>query len=286
MATGNGLAMGSMVVWAAGFPAADILLDTWNPLPLAAARVFLAVALLVPIWVLIEGPARVVRARWGRGTFVGGLGFGLGAYLIVSAQWFTDPVTVAIIAAASPLCGGLVELVFEGRRLGRGFWIGLAFALVGGVVATGGVMVGGFGIGAALALGSCFLFAWGSWATVKDFPDLTPLGRTTITLGGGLVFTGTLFLVAWGLGWVAAPQNVLTPGTIGPLLVYAIGGMALSQFLWIGAVARLGVAVASFHINVAPFYVMLILVTLGEAWSWPQAIGAAIVALGVVLAQH
>lgn len=27
------------------------------------------------------------------------------------------------------------------------------------------------------------------------------------------------------------------------------------------------------HINVAPFYVMLILVALGQTWSWPQAIG-------------
>ncbi|WP_291837882.1 hypothetical protein [Limimaricola sp.] len=45
-------------------------------------------------------------------------------------------------------------------------------------------------------------------------------------------------------------------------------------------------AVAAFHINIAPFYVMMILLALGGVWNWPQAIGAAIVALGVVLAQR
>ena len=73
---------------------------------------------------------------------------------------------------------------------------------------------------------------------------------------------------------------------LGLLAIYGIGGMAISQFLWIASVDRLGIALASFHTNVAPFYVMLILVAIGGAWSWPQAIGAAIVALGVVVAQR
>ena len=62
--------------------------------------------------------------------------------------------------------------------------------------------------------------------------------------------------------------------------------MALSQFLWIISVGRLGVAVASFHVNLAPFYVMVILVAMGGDWGWAQAIGAAVVAMGVVIAQR
>ena len=63
-------------------------------------------------------------------------------------------------------------------------------------------------------------------------------------------------------------------------------GMALSQVMWIASVGHLGVAVAAFHINVAPFYVMLLMIALGGSWSWPQAIGAAIVAFGVLLSQE
>jgi drug/metabolite transporter (DMT)-like permease len=62
--------------------------------------------------------------------------------------------------------------------------------------------------------------------------------------------------------------------------------MAVSQMLFVRAVERIGVALASFHLNMAPFYVMLILLALGGGWSWIQALGAAIVLGGVVLAQR
>jgi drug/metabolite transporter (DMT)-like permease len=62
--------------------------------------------------------------------------------------------------------------------------------------------------------------------------------------------------------------------------------MALSQVCFIAAIARLGVAVTSLHINTAPFYVMVIMTVLGAAWSWQQAFGAAVVGLGVIISQR
>ena len=43
--------------------------------------------------------------------------------------------------------------------------------------------------------------------------------------------------------------------------------------------------VVSFHLNAAPFYVMLIMLVFGYVWSWLQAIGACILAVGVITAQ-
>jgi drug/metabolite transporter (DMT)-like permease len=77
------------------------------------------------------------------------------------------------------------------------------------------------------------------------------------------------------LGW---PQA-------GALAIFAIGGMALSQLLWISAVGQLGIALSSLHINATPFYVMLMLFVLGGHWSWTQALAAAIVGIGVLVAQ-
>jgi membrane protein YdbS with pleckstrin-like domain len=37
--------------------------------------------------------------------------------------------------------------------------------------------------------------------------------------------------------------------------------------------------------NATPFYVMLILFAMGGAWNWTQAFAAAIVGLGVLIAQ-
>ena len=53
--SGNGLAIGSMLLWAAGFPAAEILLDAWHPLALMTARLMLALAVLMPLWLLLDG---------------------------------------------------------------------------------------------------------------------------------------------------------------------------------------------------------------------------------------
>ncbi len=286
LATGNALGVASMLLWAAGFPAAEHLLDSWPPLTLITARFVLAVALLLPLWILLDGRAAVFGAKWGRGTVTGGICFGFGAYLLLLAQAYTDPVTVALIASTCPIAATLIEVFTGHRRLRRNFLLGLGASVVGGYVATGGGLSADLGVGASCAVASCFLFAWGSFAAVRDFPELSPVGRSTITLAGGCVATCLLVLGAHAMGVDVMPSKPVDETQMSMLVVYAIAGMALSQVMFIASVGRLGVAVASFHINAAPFYVMLILLILGAAWSWPQAIGAAIVGLGVLLSQR
>ena len=108
---GNALGVASMVLWSAGFPAAEILLATWPPLTLIAARFVLALGLLIGLWLLLEGPGPLRRARWGAGLRVGSLCFGVGAWLLLIAQDLTDPVTVAIIASTCPLAATIIENV-------------------------------------------------------------------------------------------------------------------------------------------------------------------------------
>ena len=284
---GNALGVASMILWAAGFPAAEILLETWPPLTLITARFALAVAMLVTLWLILEGPAALRRANWGAGLRVGSVCFGLGAWCLLIAQDLTDPVTVAIIASTCPLAATIIEVATGQRRLRANFLLGLAFSLVGGVIASGS---GGFsadlGLGALAAVVSCFLFSWGSFASVRDFPDLSALGRSTVTLAGGGAMTLALLAGSIILGYDMAPATGVDLHQLGLVGIYAVAGMALSQVLFIASVGRLGIAVASFHVNVAPFYVMLILLSLGQPWSWPQAIGAAIVGAGVVLSQR
>jgi len=70
------------------------------------------------------------------------------------------------------------------------------------------------------------------------------------------------------------------------LLIFSLPAIAISQLLWIWASGRLGILLASLHMNAVPFCVMVIIVIfLGDPWGWDQAIGAALVATGVFLAQ-
>ncbi len=283
---GNALAIVSMLLWATAFPVAEVLLADWDPLFLITARFAIVMAFLIPLWVLAEGWRTVVHARWRRAIFVGGLGFGLGAYLLVLAQWLTDPVTVAIVIAATPIAATLIEIVLDGRRLHGRYVAGLGAAVIGGAVASGGAAIPNFGFGALICLASGALFSWGGRAAVREFPEMTTLGRTTITFAGGLLFTAALLALSVMCGVTELPGDIITRDQFSLLLIYGVVSMAASQFFYLGAVARMGIALTSFHFNAAPFYVMILMLALGAAWSWPQAIGAAIVCIGVLVAQR
>lgn len=282
--SGNGLAVASMLTWAAGFPAAEVLLQSWPPIALLLARMALAVLVMVPIWILIDGPARVLRARWGHAMLVGGA-LGAGMFLIILAQKLTDPVTVAIIASCAPLFATLLELAAGARRLRWNFALGVVVSIVGGLIATSAVAPAQLGLGAVCAIASTGMFCWASMATARDFPELGQTGRSTITFVGGLVTATILFGAAAQIGMDVMPSTAIDVQQVGMLVIYALISMALSQMFFVGSVGKIGVALASFHINIAPFYVMLIMLVLGEDWNWTRALGAGIVAVAVVLAQ-
>jgi drug/metabolite transporter (DMT)-like permease len=288
--SGNAYATLSMVAWAAGFPAAELLLDTWDPLAMVLGRFLMAMALILPLWWLTGGHARSRELRWARGLWVGGIGFGGGAWAILMSQWYTDPVTVAIIAATTPLAATLVAWWYDRQPLTRGFSLGLVATLAGGLIATGvgsgQPLPADLGPGALMAVISALLFSWGSHHIVRDLPDSDALTRTVVSSLGATGFIVVAYVAFLALGLSALPPLPMTGTDLGLLAIYGILAFGVSQFAWIAAADKLGVAIAAFHINVAPFYVMLILLALGGAWSWPQAIGAAIVGAGVILAQR
>ena len=282
----NLLCMLSMLTWAAGLPAADVLIGKVPPLPLTAARMTMAAAVLLPMWVLADGWATLRRAEWRKGIAIGGLTIGLGAVLLVIGQSMTGSVTVAIISATLPLIGIAIEVALDGRKLTLTLLAGLALALVGGVMALGsGAASLNLGLGALFCFGSVVVFAFGSRLTITAFPDLSALGRTTITLTGAAILITTAALGHWALGADAPDLAPLGWREFGALAVFSVGGLAISQVLWIISVGQIGIGMASLHINATPFYVMLILFLFGAPWVWPQAIAAAIVGLGVVIAQ-
>lgn len=131
------------------------------------------------------------------------------------------------------------------------------------------------GLGAALAFLSCVVFVWASRETVRALPRQTALGRTALTTG----LAALPGMALEGIPRLSGEAALL-------LLYFGIGSSALSQILWILSVGRLGMGLAGFHINAAPFYVMLMVAALGGAWSNWQALAAAMVALGVIVAQE
>ena len=281
---GNSLALISIFFFAAGFPAAELLLDVWHPITLMFFRIILAVSTLVLIWALIEGVSSVLKAPWLKGIKIGLLGFGLGTNLLLFAQWFTDPITVALLATLIPISATILE-VWDGRRkLNSKFIFGLIASIIGGLIAVSENISIDLGWGVLMALGSGFSFMWASDKSVTRLSELSPIARSSITFTGAAVFTMISFTIFFTLGLVEIP-NWLTSDQLLSLVIYSVIAMAISQVFFIAAIEKVGVAISSLHLNFCPFYVMIILFVLGETWDLRAVIGASIVAFGVWLAQ-
>ncbi|MEO8243955.1 MAG: DMT family transporter [bacterium] len=282
----NLICLGSMLTWAAGLPAVQLVIPLIPPITLTAIRACMAAGVLIPIWLLVEGPRPLMTANWGMGILIGGICIGVGAVLLVVAQAHTDPVTVSVITAIMPVVGITLEVLLEGRKLHLALILGLALSLFGGFMAYGaGVGSLKLGLGALAALGSILAFTWGSRATVTAFPALTPLGRTAITVSGAAILMTLTAVLYSAVGGPATAWAALGPKEWGALALFGVGSLAISQVLWIIAVGQLGIGLSALHMNAVPFYVMLIMFALGAGWNWPQAYGAVIVAIGVLIAQ-
>ena len=211
---------------------------------------------------------------------------GLGAWFLVMGQARGGPVTVAVISATMPVVGIALEVLLDGRRMTTALTVGLILSVIGGFLAldfsTGGLTLG---IGALFCFASVLSFTLGSRLTVTAFPDQSPLGRTTVTLVGAAIATVLVALGQLAFG-VPLPSFVLWGWPeVGALLLFSVGAVGIAQVLWIMAVGRIGIGLTALHMNAAPFYVMLILFAFGGIWDWFQAAAAALVGLGVLIAQ-
>ena len=281
----NLICMASMLIWAAALPAADVLIPNVPALPLTAARMMLAGLTLLPLWWVSEGGAVVLRAPWVRGIGIGTL-IAAGALCLVLGQALTDAVTVSIVAASMPVIGIALEVLLDGRKLRFGLVLGMMLSLLGGTFALLGNGLGlNLGLGAAFSFGSVLLFTVGSRLSVTALPGLSPIGRTAITLCGAGIASSAAALIAFSLGAEGPNWAVLGVKDLAALLMFSVAGLGISQVLWIMSIGSLGIGLAALHINATPFYVMLILYALGGEWNWYQVLGAAVVGLGVLIAQ-
>ncbi|MDG1675813.1 MAG: DMT family transporter [Paracoccaceae bacterium] len=284
LVTGNALAFIAIFLFAAGFPAAEVLLEIWHPITLMFFRLLLAVSTLVIIWILLEGLPSVLKAPWLKGIKIGLLGFGLGTNLLLFAQWFTDPITVALLATLIPVSATILEVWDRRRKLNTKFILGLLASIIGGFIAVSENISIDLGWGVLMALASGFCFMWASDKSVTKLSGLSSIARSSITFTGAAVFTTISFLVLFNLGLIEIP-NKITTNQLFSLIIYSVISMAISQVFFIASVDKVGIAISSLHLNFSPFYVMIILFILGGAWDLRAAVGASIVAFGVWFAQ-
>ena len=84
-------------IFALGFPAAEFLLDDWDVVTVIAVRNVFAFVLLFIIWIALEGSGVLRTANWTKGFWIGGIGFGIGSFLLLFVQSIISPILIFFI---------------------------------------------------------------------------------------------------------------------------------------------------------------------------------------------
>ena len=278
---------GARLLWACGFVSLEFLLADWGALSLNAVRFAVSAGFLVIWWLLREGVHQAWRVSWWKGLFIGALGWGVGSIFLYLGQRLSDPVTTTIVVAMMPIAGAAIEMIFDGRRMSFQLLVGIFLAVMGGYFAAGaGFDESTVGTGMALCVVAIVLFAWATRATTRELETLTRPGQAAVTLSGGALILMLLCLVALPFFPSETKVGTIDAARFWPFIIFILPSSGIAQLMWIYGAGRLGVMLASFHMNAVPFYVMVILLALsmGE-WEWIRTVGVAIVILGVLISQ-
>ena len=282
---GNLASTASMLCWATTFPATELLLASWDPVLLAAARLTVAAGCALFLLVLFGKPAELLTAPWASILPIGGLGLGTGVLLLTLGQAHADLVIVAIIGTAVPLVSALLGVAQGSERIDLRLGIAIALAVTGGVVATGAFSERiAFRGGELLALVSVVLWTWYSRASVDKLAMLSDLTKSTVNMVAGSAVIMTASLVAVGLGLVPIRLD-LGPTALAQLGWLGAIAVCLSMLLWLKAARLIGVTIAAMHQNLVPFYVMAMALAIGSRVEAVQLVGGSMVVAAAVLAQ-
>jgi len=274
-----------MLCWATTFPATELLLASWDPVLLAAARLTVAAFVALLLLALFGKPRELSTAPWASILPIGGLGLGTGVLLLTLGQAHANLVIVAIIGTLVPLVSALFGVAQGTERIDLRLGIAITLAVAGGIVATGVFSERiDFRGGELLALVSVVLWTWYSRASIDKLSMLSDLTKSTVNMLAGSVVITLAALVAVGLGLVPVRLDL---GTASLVQLGWLGTIAvcLSMLLWLKAARLIGVTIAAMHQNLVPFYVMAMALAIGGRVETVQLVGGIMVVTAAVLAQ-
>lgn len=285
----------TVLVWGTPIPLFAVLLQRWDPLTLAASRYIFALPVLIALLWLGNPALRRERrimprgVSWTRLLLLGGPGMCGFALLFLFGLEHSDPVSVAVIAAASPLVASIVARLVKGLRLARGVGVAIALAIAGGLLTRLDFADLGEGFsfqgGEPLVLLAVTCWSWYSVKAQDWIPGVSQLHLTTAT-----VFAASLTMTLLVLLLALTGYPLRIPADPRPDEIALIGWIGISMvcigiLTWNLGVKYLGVVVASLFLNLIPVVAITTATILGADLRLEQVLGGLLVIAGVVQAQ-
>lgn len=275
--------------WAGNFLIARGLNETLPPFGLAFWRWALSVALLLPFvgGTLVTQRHLVVR-HW---KLLAGAGiFGVAGYnsLIYLAMQSTPALNVSLINSAMPLAIPIAAMLIVRERVVAGQWLGLAISFLGVVwiVARGEpTTLAAFRIAAGDLWVLLAVANWAVYSSLLRFkpPEMSPGVLILATMAVGMAVLAPFML------WESAHGRSVpvTPQALAAVAYVAVFASLVAYLCWNRSVALLGPTRTGLSIHMMPVLVgVLAFLILGEPIEGFHLVGAAFIAVGIVLAMR
>ncbi len=267
------------IVWGGQFVVAKSALEHVDAFWLTSLRYALAVAILLVLLAVVEGPAALLpRGRTLQLLVLGTLGFAGFNLLAYTGLEHARPQSASLIVALAPLLMALVLWVRNGVRPSRETLIALAVALFGvALVISRGhpttLWNGSLGWGDVLVLGGVLSFVLYTIGAANH-RDLSALRYTTLTaaLGWPAIIGSTL--VGTAAGWLTAPSGADVWAVMPQILYLAIPGAVIAVLTWNAAVEMIGPQTTSLFGNLIPVSTFAIEIVRGYRPSIVELAGA------------
>ncbi len=248
-----------------------------SPLAVAAWRLVLATVVLVPIALFRGTLWNVKRSDLALG-FASGAALALHFVLWISSLGHTSVASSVLFVSTHPVFVALGGALFLGERVRRPLTVGIGLALVGGAVVGWSDLAGGAWAGDLLALGGGFFASVYFLLGRRLRADMALVDYTAITYGTAAVLTLVACLAA------RVPLVGFAPASYVWLFLLALGPQLIGHTTFNWALGHLPAAKVSVLILGEPVgAAILAYLVFGETLTWPRALGALIILVGIYI---
>jgi drug/metabolite transporter (DMT)-like permease len=274
------------VIWGINFSANKYALGVLPPLVFSAARFVLASGLLyLAIRYWKPGDPIPARSMWGL-VALGVIGNTLYQVVFMYGLRTTSAINGSLILAALPVFVAVLGIVFRVERPTPALWLGMIIAMAGV-----GIVIAGRGVhfsaetvqGDLLVLAACFF-----WAAFTVGVRFFGRGQNHLRVTAVTTYAGTpgLVLLAWP-DLTTTEWTALSAATWVAILYSGIFSIVVAYGLWAFAIQGVGSNRTAIYNCVIPVFAALVAwLVLGERPGLGQALGAALVFIGVIVSQR
>ena len=141
--------------------------------------------------------------------------------------------------------------------------IGLIISIIGGIVMTFGLKIIRIMFWVYYVHCQVYFFLLGDREKLQKVYQIIEIAQGSISIIGAAFFVCVPYIIIKYDFTYISIIKAMTFEQIFYVIIFAAFGISISQVLWIIGVSKLGIAMASIHMNSAPFYVMVFVFILG-----------------------